>query len=68
MKQTLLTLCLILFALLSWGEIMDDLVERDGLFYKKFIQTPFTGEITGPLSRFNKEWSEKWLLGFILEK
>ena len=25
---------------------MDDLVERDGLFYKKFTDVPFTGEIT----------------------
>ena len=26
---------------------MDDLVERDGLFYKKFTNTPFTGEVSG---------------------
>ena len=26
---------------------MDDLVERDGLFYKKFTDIPFSGEITG---------------------
>ena len=26
---------------------MDDLVERDGLFYKKFTDIPFTGEMTG---------------------
>ena len=25
----------------------DDLVERDGLFYKKFTDVPFTGEVTG---------------------
>ena len=25
---------------------MDDLVERDGLYYKKFTDVPFTGEIT----------------------
>ena len=29
------------------GETMDDLVERNGLFYKKFSDTPFTGKITG---------------------
>ena len=26
---------------------MDDLVERDGLYYKKFTDVPFTGKITG---------------------
>ena len=26
---------------------MDDLVERDGLYYKKFTDVPFTGEISG---------------------
>ena len=25
---------------------MDDLVERDGLYYKKFTDVPFTGDIT----------------------
>jgi len=31
----------------SWSETltMDDLVERDGLFYKKFTNTPFTGDV-----------------------
>jgi antitoxin component YwqK of YwqJK toxin-antitoxin module len=26
---------------------MDDLVLRDGLYYKKFTEVPFTGEVTG---------------------
>ncbi len=26
---------------------MDDLVEREGLFYKKFTDVPFTGEVRG---------------------
>ena len=25
----------------------DDFVERDGLFYKKFTNIPFTGDVTG---------------------
>ena len=29
------------------GETMDDLVEREGLYYKKFSDTPFTGKVTG---------------------
>ena len=47
MKQTLLTLCLILFALPSWGESWDDLVERHGIYYMQFADVPFTGELTG---------------------
>ena len=52
MKHSLTTLVMILFVSLltaapSWSEgtSMDDLVERDGLFYKKFTEVPFTGEI-----------------------
>ena len=26
---------------------MDDLVERDGLYYEKFTDVPFSGEVTG---------------------
>jgi antitoxin component YwqK of YwqJK toxin-antitoxin module len=36
-----------LVALPSWGETMDDLVQRDGIYYKKFSDVPFTGEIKG---------------------
>ena len=36
-----------LVALPSWGETKDDLVERDGIYYKKFTDEPFTGELTG---------------------
>ena len=28
---------------------MDDLVERDGLLYKKSTDVPFTGEVTGTI-------------------
>ena len=31
----------------SWSETLDDLVERDGLYYPKFSEVPFTGKITG---------------------
>ena len=31
----------------SWSETMTDLVERGGLFYKKFTNVPFTGEVVG---------------------
>ena len=29
------------------GEDFDDLVEREGLYYKKFTDAPFTGKVTG---------------------
>ena len=52
MKTSLVTLVMILFVSLvtaapSWSEgtSLDDLVERDGIFYKKFTDVPFTGEI-----------------------
>ena len=32
---------------LGQGVTMDDLVERDGLYYKEFTDVPFTGEVTG---------------------
>ena len=31
------------------GETMDDLVKRNGLYYKKFSDTPFTGKVTGEI-------------------
>ena len=31
----------------AFGLTRDDLVERDGLHYKKFTDVPFTGKVTG---------------------
>ena len=28
-----------------WSEAMDDLVEQNGIIYKKFSQGPFTGQV-----------------------
>ena len=44
--RILFPLCL-LFPMTTFGETMDDLVKRDGLYYKKFTDVPFTGNITG---------------------
>ncbi len=44
---TSMVLMVLLFPALALGETMDDLVERDGLYYKKFTDVPFTGNITG---------------------
>ena len=49
---------------------IDDLVERDGLYYKKFTDVPFTGEISdkttqGTFRNGEKEgpWVEYWKNG-----
>ena len=71
MKHTLLTICLILFTLPSWGnnvvcnltgfncpeiDNFDKLVEVDGILYKKFSDIPFTGNvIDGEQQGFVKE-------------
>jgi len=39
----------LLFPALAFGETMDDLVEREGLHYKKFTDVPFTGKTTGKI-------------------
>ena len=40
-------LVVLLFPSLALGETMDDLVETNGLYYKKFTNVPFTGKVTG---------------------
>jgi hypothetical protein len=37
----------LLFPALAFGETMKDLVERDGIHYKKFSDVPFMGKTTG---------------------
>ena len=51
MKKLTSIILIIFLSLLSspsWSETltMDDLVERNGLYYKKFSNDPFTGEIS----------------------
>ena len=48
MKYLLIISCL-LFASVCWSKdvSMDDLVEREGLYYEKFKGDPFTGKISG---------------------
>jgi len=40
---------ILLLPSVALGEVVtiDDLVERDGLHYKKFSDVPFTGKVTG---------------------
>jgi antitoxin component YwqK of YwqJK toxin-antitoxin module len=44
---TSVVLLVLLFPSLALGKTMKDLVERDGLHYKKFTTVPFSGKITG---------------------
>ena len=61
------TLLVLLFISLlsspSQSETYDDLVEREGLWYKKFTDVPFTGEITGDIqgSLKNGEKEGDWV-------
>ena len=47
LKPLLTILTLSLLSSPSWSETKYDLVYRNGLFYKKFSSTPFTGKISG---------------------
>ena len=51
MKRILAPILLLtlLFPSLAFGETMDDLVETDGLYYKKSTEVPFTGKTTGKI-------------------
>tara|TARA_A100001037_G_scaffold260956_1_gene249696 strand:- start:152 stop:565 length:414 start_codon:yes stop_codon:yes gene_type:complete len=64
-----LVLALFLFPSIAFGETMDDLVERDGIYYKKFTDVPFTGKVTGTTQGSLKNgkkvgpWVEYWSNG-----
>ena len=67
MKYLLILSCL-LFTSVGWSEDInsDDLVRRDGLYYEKFTDVPFTGNVVGKkqgkISKGIKdgEWIEYW--------
>ena len=44
---TSVVLLVLLFPSLALGETMDDLVETNGLYFKKFTEVPFDGTVTG---------------------
>jgi len=75
--KTLFLLPILLLSLLStscWGVDSDDLVVRDGLYYKKFSDTPFTGKVSGQAQGSFKngvmdgEWFFYWSNGQLQEK
>jgi hypothetical protein len=48
--KTLFLLPILLLFLIStscWSDTINDLVERDGIYYKKLSDIPFTGEVSG---------------------
>ena len=46
MKILLTIIFLSLLSSPSWSVSYDDLVERDGVYYKKFSDVPFSGKVT----------------------
>ena len=50
MKKLTVTLLTCLFVLspdVVFGETLDDLLKREGVYYKKFTDVPFSGTVTG---------------------
>ena len=77
MNKTLITFFTVLFCLtssVSWSETIDDLVERNGLYYKNFTDVPFTGKVEGKSQGSFKNgkkvgvWTTYWSNGQLLDK
>ena len=73
--KTLLTILFIsLLSSTSWSVTFDDLVKREGIYYQKFSDVPFTGEVTGKKEGSLKDgkeegaWVEYWNTGRLLGK
>ena len=74
MKYLLIISCL-LFTSVGWSKDipLDDLIEKDGLYYEKFTEKPFTGKVTGiKKGKIHKgikkgKWIEYWESGTLKE-
>ncbi len=75
--RTLFSIPLVLMSLVSfpsWSETIDDLVLREGLWYKKFTDVPFTGDINGRISgrfidgKFDGQFVHYWENGQLQTK
>ena len=72
--KKLFLLPILLLSLISTpclSETMASLVERDGIYYKKFTEIPFTGKVTGGSIKDGKKegkWVEYWGNGQLLSK
>ena len=64
MKTLITILFLSLLSSPSWSVYIYDFVEREGVYYKKFSDVPFTGEIDGELikgSMKNGKQEGEWI-------
>ena len=76
MKNLFITLFLLIFCTPSWSETLtiDNLVERNKLYYKKFTNVPFNGEVSGiengniKNGRKNGEWLYYYPNGQLINK
>jgi len=58
--NTLLTVLLItILPSLGWSTPLDEFVNRDGLYYPKFSDVPFTGKVTGKTQGYLKNGKEE---------
>ena len=72
MKHLLIIFSLLLTSV-SWSKSIDskDLVKRDGLYYEKFTDKPFTGKVTGlkqgkiKKGKIKGKWNEYWENGIL---
>jgi len=51
----LMVLLITLLPSLGWSTPLDELMERDGLYYPKFSDVPFTGKVTGATQGYLKD-------------
>ena len=67
MKILLTILFLSLLSSPSWSVSYDDLVQRDGVYYKKFSDVPFSGKVTGLRNGSIKNGKREgaWVLYFV---
>ena len=79
MKKTLVTFFTVIFCLtssVSWSVKLYELIERDGIYYKKFSDIPFIGKIesrkigTGNYKNGKREgaWVSYWNSGKLKNK
>ena len=75
--KTLLTLLTCLFILspnVVLSETIEDLVQREGIYYKKFSDVPFTGKTTGETQETYRNgkmhglWVSYWANGQLMGK
>ena len=65
LSLTFLTCLIFLLPNVVMSEEMGDLVEREGLYYEKFTDVPFTGKVTGnPQGSYKNGFREGAWVGY----